>query len=222
MPDEQQKDPNPAPPDEAERPARPNGGVPAELSARVGDGVEALLGAFDNRLAARVDDAATRIVAAFDEKLRYDASKEAIIDRQHEELQRHRAGLVEQAASPFILGMTRLHAQIGRLLRAYEGGEAPEEMSRADVYGLLDGFRDEVESILGENGIAAYRGDVGDPFDPSRHTVAGEPEPTGNEERSGTVAKCLGAGFERDGRIVVKASVSVYRYESETQEETRP
>ena len=87
------------------------------------------------------------------------------------------------------------------------------EMSSAKVCELLESLLEDVEDVLGENGVAAYRVEVSEPFDPARQTVVGKVLTTTDGERSGTVAACLGPGFERDGRILVKARVSAYRYE---------
>jgi len=159
-------------------------------------------------LAAGVD----RILRAFDEKLRYDESKQQVIDRQHDELVGHRADLVAQAARPFIYGMIHHHAEIGKLLAAVRD-EPAVEMSSAKVCELFESLLEDVEDVLSENGVAAYRAEVSEPFDPARQTVVGRALTTTDEERSGTVAACLGPGFERDGRILVKARVSAYRYE---------
>ena len=77
-------------------------------------------------LDARVD----RILRAFEEKLRYDASKQQVIDRQHDELVGHRGDLVAQAARPFIYGLIHHHAEIGKLLAAVRD-EPAAEMSSA-------------------------------------------------------------------------------------------
>ena len=164
-------------------------------------------------LAAAVDAGVDRMLRAFDDKLRYDASKQQVIDRQHEELMGHRANLVAQATRPFIFGMIRHHAEIGKLLAAVRNA-ADAEMPAAKVCELLASLQEDVEDVLGENGVAAYRAEVSEPFDAVRQTVIGKALPTADETRSGTVAACLGSGFEHDGRILVKARVTAYRFES--------
>ena len=164
-----------------------------------------------DNVAAAVDAGVDRILRAFDEKLRYDESKQQVIDHQHDELVGHRGDLVAQAARPFIYGLIHHHAEIGKLLAAVRD-EPAAEMSSAKVCELLESLLEDVEDVLGENGVAAYRAEVSEPFDPARQTVVGKTLTTTDEERSGTIAACLGPGFERDGRILVKARVSAYRY----------
>ena len=163
-------------------------------------------------VAAAVNAGVDRILQAFDEKLRYDESKQRVIDRQHDELMGHRANLVAQAARPFILGMIRHHGEIGKLLAAV-GEQAVAELPSTKVCELLESLQEDVEDVLGEHGVDAYRAEVSEPFDPVRQTAIGKAVPTTDVARSGTVAACLGPGFEHDGRILVKARVAAYRFE---------
>ena len=162
-------------------------------------------------VAAAVNAGVDRILQAFDEKLRYDESKQRVIDRQHDELTGHRANLVAQAARPFILGMIRHHGEIGKLLAAL-GEQGGAELPSGKVCELFESLQQDVEDVLGENGVDAYRADVSAPFDPVRQTVIGKAVPTTDAARSGTVAACFGPGFEHGGRILVKARVSAYRF----------
>ena len=159
--------------------------------------------------AAAVDAGVDRILQAFDEKLRYDQAKQDVIDRQHDELIGHRADLVAQAVQPFVFGMIHHHAEIGKLLAGVRG--TANEMPSTKVCDLLESLAEDIEDLLGQNGVAAYRAEVSAPFDPVRHTVVGKVLPATDPGCSGTVAACLGPGFEREGRVLVKARVSVYR-----------
>ena len=163
-----------------------------------------------DRLVATLNAGVDRILRAFDEKIRYDATKQQAIDRQHEELLGHRADLVARAAGPFIYGMIHHHGEISRLVAAVRR-ETPSEMPSTKVCNLLESLQQDVEQVLGENGVTAYRAEAAEPFDPARQTVVGRALPTDDEARSGTIAACLGPGFERDGKILHKARVSAYR-----------
>lgn len=164
-----------------------------------------------DRVVAAVNDGVERVLRAFDEKIRYDESKQQAIDRQHEELVDYRRDIVARAAAPFIYGMIHHHAEIGKLLKAVQE-EHETEMPSAKACDLLESLQEDVEQVLGENGVEAYRPEVAEPFDPVRQTVVGKTQPTEEETRSGTIAACLRPGFEREGRILVKAQVSAYRY----------
>ena len=163
-------------------------------------------------IATRIDDALRQILQAFEEKLKYDASKQQTVDRLYAELQGHRANLVAQAARPFIFGMIHHHAVIAKLLAGVRT-ETPDRLSPARFLTLLESLQADVEEVLAENGVAAYRAEPFEPFDRARQTVVGKPMPTTEEQRAGTIAACLGPGFEHQGRILVKARVSAYKYE---------
>ena len=146
----------------------------------------------------------------FEEKLRYDASKQQTIDRLYSELQGYRTDLVARAARPFIFGMIHHHAEIGKLLAGLRA--TPDDDISPTKFGrLLESLQEDVADVLAENGVTAYRAEASDPFDPVRQTVVGKATPTTEEDRSGTIAACLGPGFEHEGRILVKARVSAYR-----------
>ena len=163
-----------------------------------------------DRFVATLNAGVDRILRAFDEKIRYDETKQKAIDRQHEELLGYRADLVARAAGPFIYGMIHHHGEISRLVAAVRQ-ETAAEMPSAKVCNLLESLQQDVEQVLGENGVTAYRAEAAEPFDPVRQTVVGRALPTDDEARSGTIAACLGPGFERDGKVIHKARVSAYR-----------
>ena len=189
--------------------ADPGGAAESEADAPAADPVAAEA----TDVGARIEAGVERILTVFEDKLQYDAHKQQVIDRLHEELQGHRADLVEQAARPFIVGMVRHHAEIGKVLTAVRDAPAGE-VSPAQFCELLEGLQDDVEIVLSDNGVSAYRAEVSDPFDAARHTVR-KTVPTDDGTRARTVASCTRPGFERNGRVLVKARVSTYRFEPE-------
>ena len=112
-----------------------------------------------DRLVETLNAGVDRVLRAFDEKIRYDATKQQAIDRQHEELVGYRADLVARAARPFVYGMIHHHAQIGKLVAGVRD-KAVAEMPSTEVCGLLESLQEDVEDVLGENGVAAYRAEV--------------------------------------------------------------
>ena len=165
-----------------------------------------------DKIVAKLDAGVDRILQAFEEKLRYDASKQQIIDRLHDELAGHRADLVGQTVRPFIFGLLHHHAEVGKLHAAVRDA-SDTEVPSAKVCELLGSLQQDVEDVLAANGVSAFRAAVSEPFDPVRQTVVGKALPTQDEARAGTIAACISPGFERDGRILVKARVSAYRFE---------
>ena len=183
--------------DSSEANETPAGGVPLAGGAVVED------------VAAHVDAGVERILRAFEEKLRYDASKQQAVDRLYSELQEHRSDLVGQAVRPFVLSMIRQHAEIGKLSASVRKAPAGE-MTVEKFCSWLNDLQEDLEETLAENGVPPYRAQVGDGFDPVRQTVVGAALETNDAALAGTVASCLSPGFERDGKLLVKARVSAY------------
>ena len=183
-------------------------GTDADATAPAASGNDAV----EEALAERIDAGTSRILEAFEEKLKYDASKQQIVDRLYDELQGYRQDLLLQQTRPLVHGLIRHHAQIGKLMETIRDASA-DEVSPSKFCHLLETLQEDVEDILVDNGVAAYRAELSDPFDPIRQTVVGTTVPTTDEDRSGTVAACIGPGFEREGRVLAKARVSTYRFE---------
>ncbi len=151
-----------------------------------------------------------RILESFEGKLAYDASKQLQIDRLHEELQQHRTDLAARAARPLVHGTIRLHDDIGKLLSALRGKPAGE-LSEEKFFTLLEGLQGDVEIVLRQNGVAAYR-EPGGPFDPRRQRMLRKVT-TNDEELAGTVAESVRPGFEQGAEIIEKERVATYEFE---------
>jgi molecular chaperone GrpE (heat shock protein) len=186
-------------------------GVPATRHAPVGQRAGAAAEVHEQlaRLEQLVEAHADRLLQTFQEKLAYDASKQIQIDRLHEELQQYRMGLVARNMRPLVLGIIRLHDDMGRLLNAMREKPA-EELTPKKFFSLLEGLQEDVEILLGQNGIAVYRDPPG-PFNPRRQKVLTKVR-TEKELLSGMVAQSLRPGFEQGEEIVEKERVAVHEF----------
>lgn len=156
-----------------------------------------------------IDAGFERVLRAFEDKLAYDESKQEQIDRLHDELLRHREDMVARAARPLVHGMIRLHDDIGRLLTALRVKPA-EQLTPDRFFTLLEGLQEDLEIVLGQNGIVAYR-EPGGPFDPRRQKALKRVR-TCEETLAGTIAESLRPGFEQGADIVEKERVATYEY----------
>lgn len=166
-------------------------------------------------LKTEIEAGVSRILEVFESKLAYDASKQLQIDRLHEELQQHRSDLAARAARPLVHGIIRLHDDIGKLLSALQG-KPIDELSPERFFALLEGLQEDVEILLGQNGVAAYRDPVG-PFDPTRQRVLRKIR-TSDEALAGIVAESIRPGFEQGTEIIEKERVAIYQFEPELPE----
>ena len=103
--------------------------------------------------------------------------------------------------------MIRLHDDIGRVVEAM-AKEDPAKLTPARMMNIVGGFQEDIEIVLEQNGVEAYRA-AGDPFDPRRQQVLVS-EPTEEDNRVNRVARSVRPGFERGDRILRKEKVAVF------------
>ena len=171
-----------------------------------GDGADERLTAIEMAIKTGVE----RMLAAFEAKLAYDASKQLQIDRLHEELLQYRTDQMARAARPLVHGMIRLHDDIGKLLSALRAKPA-DALSPERFFSLLEGLQEDVEIVLGQNGVAAYR-EPGGPFDPRRQRAL-KKVGTSENALAGTVAESIRPGFEQGTEILEKERVATYTFD---------
>ena len=83
-----------------------------------------------------------------------------------------------------------------------------------DFVEALEWLHEDIELALEEHDITAYRPQAGkDSFDGRRHSVVGNPIPTTDPNLSRLIERCVRPGFERDGKVVARAAVRIYRHD---------
>ena len=160
---------------------------------------------------ARLEELFTRGVAeilkAFQDKLAFDQFKEVQITRLHDELQGYKADLLARACRPLVSGIIRLHDDIGKISDALRKRD-PSELSPEKFFRVIDGFQQDIELILDQNGIEVYRV-AGEQFDPRRQKAL-VTTPTTEAGAIGLIAERLRPGFEQGSFIFQKERVAVY------------
>ena len=154
-----------------------------------------------------IHSAVATILGAFETKLAYDASKQLQIDRLHEELQQLRSNQVARAARPLVHGLIRLHDDMGKLLSIWRVKPA-SELSAARFFSTIEGLQEDVEIVLGQNGVVAFRA-ASTTFDPRLQRVL-KVVPTDDPTLAGTVAETLRPGFEQGSEVLEKERVAFF------------
>ena len=131
------------------------------------------------------------------------------IEGLHEELQRSRQGLLEQAMRPVLLDIIGLHDRIDDRKRflGSEGGTADTGALK-----MLIEIGQEVQDILKIQGITLFR-EEGNLFNPSRQRVLAT-SPAPDETRIGQVTKRFHPGFEIESTATVLRMEHVEAYRS--------
>lgn len=167
------------------------------------DPIAAAVREMDARIAAGV----SQLLAEFRSKLLYDQSKQAQIDRLHAELQQYKSDAVAKAVRPLLLGLIRLHDDIGKLLQNLrarpESDLTPDRLLRhiAEV-------QDDIDLLLGQHGVDAFQ-NAGEEFDPHRQTAL-RTTPADDPSLVGQVADRLRPGFAQGDTLLQKERVAVY------------
>ena len=154
-----------------------------------------------------IDAGVDRVLAAFEAKLAYDATKQIQIDRLHEELQQYRKDLITRTVRPLVNGVIRHHDNIGKLISALRS-KPEDELTPERFFSEMASLQEDVEIVLSQNGVAAYREPAG-LFDPRRQRVLKKVS-TYEESLANTVAESLRPGFEQGAEILEKERVATY------------
>ena len=172
---------------------------------------------------AKVTAALEALKASFDGKLRYDAKKDAIIDRQHEELMGYRNGLVDRVTLQVVGDLIGEIDSAEKLLKYYETAE-PNEANYRKLLKVLKDFPLSLCDVLEKHGVYAYRSSAGSAFDPRRQQVLRSTE-TGDKSLDKTVRESVRSGYEREVespagegprmKAVRQEMVDVYLYKPE-------
>lgn len=152
------------------------------------------------------------VIQLFENRLSYDAGKDEQIRSLHAELQTYKIGLLDKALEPYIRSIIRMHDNINRALEhlSVNKQQADSSLDHNNYIHIIEGFKDELELILSQNGIEPFEHPV-DIFE-SRCQHALKRKETDDVKLNGTVAKRIRCGFRKDEKIIQKERVQIYTY----------
>jgi molecular chaperone GrpE len=137
---------------------------------------------------------------AFEEKIKYDATRDRMIDRLHGELQEYKDDILLKMFRPMVLDLIVLHDNLGKWSSA--GGSAPAAVSFADVQGDL-------EDILYRYGYETFTVPENS-FDARRQRVL-RTVPTEDAALDGKISERLRKGFLYGGKVIRPECVAVFK-----------
>jgi molecular chaperone GrpE len=141
------------------------------------------------------------------DQLALDHFREQQIDRLHQELQGYKTDLLRRAVRPLLLGLIRLHDNLGKVQGSLRQ-VPPAELTAERIACFLDGFRGDLELLLEEHEVLRFE-TAGERFDPHRQTVA-RTVPAADPGLAGQVAERLRPGFALGEVPLQKERVAVY------------
>lgn len=150
--------------------------------------------------------AVLQLVAASEKHHQRAAHRESVIDNLHAELEKLRTGERRATVRPLLVAMARLRDDLVK-----QSSELPDDFDTTRAQNLLYSFADSIEITLEDFGVATYRPEPGDEFDPRRHKAVTS-EPTSDGELVRTVAGVRKDGYQdiEAGVTLAQAEVTVY------------
>lgn len=155
----------------------------------------------------RIAESLENLRNAFFERAAQDTFRERQIDRLHAEVLEHRSDLLGQLERPVLLGLIRLHDDLGRTVEALRRRD-PETLAVETVLTAFAGFQEDLELLLGQYQVERYETPE-ERFDARRQTAVRTFAATGPEE-VGAIAERVRPGFVRGEFILQKERVAVF------------
>lgn len=151
---------------------------------------------------------ATKLSEDFNAKLRYDASKKEIIDKQFQELDAYHREAHEKLSKAIVMDLI---SEIDGAERSAEHYEtlAPTQENYAKLKKLIMSHADDLRDVLENNEIESYRTAPGDPFDHKRHSVL-KTIPTDDSTLAKTIQASLRSGYVKAEKVIRPEKVAVY------------
>jgi molecular chaperone GrpE len=155
----------------------------------------------------------------FSTKLKYDATKQAQIDKLYHENQGYRESVIEKFKMQLIMGVIEQIDDAEKQISFF----AKQEETEKNYAKLLNCFCDVTASfqdmLMGRFDISLFRCDPGTQFDPKRQRALKTTD-TSDAAQNKTVATSLRPGYEKeDGTIVRPEMVEVLRYNPALQQD---
>lgn len=145
----------------------------------------------------------------FDSKIKYDASKEKVIDSLHRELQTYREDMHFKILRPIFVDLIAMYDDLDSLVKHTQTQE-PSAESEMRLRRNLATFIGTVEEILSRYGVEAYSVE-GDSMVPQRQRSIKVVE-TNIAERDRLVAERIRKGFAYEGKILRTEFVATFKY----------
>ena len=152
-------------------------------------------------------------------KLKYDAHKDKIIDKLHQELQEYKQDIVKKHILSIVLDVVKVADDIRKWLTYFRSLDVSQR-DPVKLFRYLEAIPSDLEDIFYWQGVRPYSSKDGI-FNPAKQRAI-KKIPTDDSAKDKTIAKSLRPGYEWEDKIIRQEMVAVYVYEDETESvETR-
>lgn len=177
--------------------------VPAEASPAVLPSLQPLLTHTLHPLL----EAVAGLQRDFDAKVKYDTSKDRLIETLHRELQAHQQGLHFRVLQPVFLDLIAMFDDIGQLLAWIEEETLPASEQMVRHIRIL---QESVEEILRRHGVETFVREE-DVFLPQKQRCV-KTVPTADVSLDRHIARRVRCGFLYDEKLLRYELVDIYKY----------
>ena len=147
-------------------------------------------------------------------KLKYDAHKDKIIDKLHQELQEYKQDIVKKHILSIVLDVVKVADDIRKWLTYFRSLDVSQR-DPVKLFRYLEAIPSDLEDIFYWQGVKPYSSKDGI-FNPAKQRAI-KKIPTDDSARDKTIAKSLRPGYEWEDKVIRQEMVAVYVYEDETE-----
>lgn len=173
-----------------------------------GDRDAELIGVLSEKLDG-IETMITQLSQEFSGKLKYDAHKEDIIDKLHQELQEYKQDLLKKLVLSFVLDVIKLADDIRKWISHFKALDASQR-DPIKLFRYLEAIPSDLEDIFYWQGVKPFTTQEG-VFDPTRQRAL-KKIPTEDPELDKTIAQSVRPGYEWEGKVIRQEMVAVYMH----------
>lgn len=143
----------------------------------------------------------------FETKVKYDESKERLIDTLHKELQTYREGLHFKILRPIFIDLITMFDDLQKVIDTLQ---IKSPLTESQEMQNLQSFQETIEEILYRNGVEVFEAE-GDMFLANRQRVLKVIE-TADSVQDKRVARRVRKGFCYENRVLRPEIVEIYKF----------
>jgi len=176
---------------------------------------------FENSdLIGRIDQLGFQMAALqreFEGKLKYDAHKDEIIDKLHNELQEYKQDILKKHILSIVMDVVKVADDIRKWLTYFRSLEVSQRDPRK-LFRYLEAIPSDLEDIFYWHGVRPFSTAEGI-FDPSRQRAI-KKIPSMDASQDKLIAESIRPGYEWSGKVIRQEMVAVYVYQDEQESST--
>jgi molecular chaperone GrpE (heat shock protein) len=159
----------------------------------------------------------TALQREFEGKLKYDAHKDEIIDKLHNELQEYKQDILKKHILSIVMDVVKVADDIRKWLTYFRSLEVSQRDPRK-LFRYLEAIPSDLEDIFYWHGVRPFSTAEGI-FDPTRQRAI-KKVPSMDASQDKLIAESIRPGYEWDGKVIRQEMVAVYVYQEEQESST--